>query len=112
MDLILFVMRYLSFVNNQDEGTWIYGDVPGVDSGRIFARVPRKTFTPLDASGGWQAWQDKKWTKQPDITLTCTDEIQTLSLGSVDRVVDGDRIESYTIIAGDKNLVNLLKNSI
>jgi len=63
---------YLSFVHNQGEGTWIYGDQIGVDSGTMFARIPHPTFTPLDAAGGWQAWGGKEWLQHPDMKLECT----------------------------------------
>jgi len=54
---------FISFVDNQGHGTWLFGDKPGVDSGVAYARHPYPTLIPpsqdyfvlSSGGGGWVA---------------------------------------------------------
>jgi len=66
-----FEDKYVSFVNNQGEGTWLIGDKPGVDAGIAYARhnyptliPPSKEYYILASAGGWQS--------APEIEVQCT----------------------------------------
>ncbi|GAB5363518.1 hypothetical protein AAMO2058_000890000 [Amorphochlora amoebiformis] len=62
--------RYISFLANQGEGTWIVGDSPGEDAGIAYVRIEDPTLIPPET--GFMLLRSGGWVSAPEITAKCT----------------------------------------
>jgi hypothetical protein len=69
--------EFLSFIPNNEHGTWIVGSEAGVDSGYVFIKPNTETLVPISAEMGsvkWHWLMHSAWQAYADARLVCRDE--------------------------------------
>jgi len=92
--------HYLSYVDNLQYGTWVYGDDPGKDTASFFIRGKSFTFTPMDAhQEEFHVFNEKllRWEENSNISMHCTEEAESFQWAPVYYEKDGQEKQSVFV---------------